>query len=417
MKQVKSSLALAISSLLVPAAVNAETLGMHAGGFYLQPSYTNTAEYIDNMYYRDASVGGNVGSFINHFKPGFAAVSNWNRHKLGLNINADIAEYGTQSDANNYHDIMANLDGQLDITRDSYLKGFLNYGYLHEGRGSPDQALGLGRTFYDKKQFNGVFHQKFNRVSLEAGFDGQRFDYENVATSVGNTLQMMSRNRWQYEPSLRLGYELFSGYEAFVKVMYNQVDYDGLVYSNGVYDPVNPTANGFNRSSTGYRGLSGIAVDLTDLLKGSIGVGYMHRQYQDARLPSIGGITGDASLDWQVTSLTKVGLNASYDIGETTQKNVSGLKAASLMLNLDHDLLRKLKISLGAGITNNEYVTLSSAVQARQEQVYRGKVGAKYTFNDYVSSGLNYTYNSRISNINGTNYDVQQVMLDINARF
>ena len=173
----KSKLLVAFGCIVTWQTANSQPeMGIRVGSFYVDPQYTNTSEYIDNIYYRDEAIGGVVGSYVNHFSPSLDVQSDWNRHRLGFSVNTDITEYSSNSDANNYHDVFSKLDGQLDITKDSYLKGAFNYDYAHEGRGSPDQRLGYGRTFYDNKGFNGLFHQQFNRLSFESAIDINRYD-------------------------------------------------------------------------------------------------------------------------------------------------------------------------------------------------------------------------------------------------
>jgi len=401
--------------------------GIRAGSFMLLPKFENTNEYNSNIYYRDTNVApgqksGVVSSYVAHFRPGVDIRSDWNRHAFNLNFDSDITEYARYTDQNNYQDLKTNMDGRLDITRDANLSGGFGYNSLHEQRGSPDQVNGVGPTFYDTKVMRGFYNQKFNRVSLKAGLDSSRFDYENVQSSTGSVLQMTSRNHWEYAPSMRVGYEIQPEYEAFVKFVYKQMDYDGLVYANGVYDPLDPSKGAYNRNSTGYNALGGLAFDLTDLITGDMSVGYLERNYQDGRLQSISGINGFLNLKWRPTALTTVTSRISRDINETTQNGVSGVYATGIALGVEHELKRNILLKLSGNYSYNDYKGYdpnASSIYAmnRTDNVYGGLASAKYLLNRNLSADLSYAYQTRDTNYVYSNYDVHQVMLNLKGQF
>lgn len=389
--------------------------GIHVGGFTLFPKLEINNEYDSNIYRRDRRLG-TVDSYVAHFMPGFAARSNWNRHALNLTFDTDLTQYGSQGSQNNYEDIFTRLDGRLDVLHNSYFDGAFSYNSVHEDRGSPDQITGKGPTFYDTKAIDAFYTHKFNRVSVKPGFETIRYDYQDLLTSLNTVLAMSTRSHWEYKPSIRLGYEIQPEYEAYVKFIYKEADYDNLVLSNG---------NGiaYNRNSTGYNILGGLAFELTDLITGDMSVGYLERSYDDARLRDISGINGFVNLKWRPTELTTVRGRLSHDINETTQAGVSGVLATTLSLGVEHELMRNVILRAGGNFTNNDYegfnpnTIILANRKNRNDHIYGGNVGVKYLLNRNLSADLSYTYQNRDANYVFSNYEVNQVMLNLRGQF
>ena len=388
--------------------------GIHAGAFTVLPKLDFTNEYNSNIYYRDKTLP-ITDSYVAHFKPGVVVNSNWNRHALNLNFDTDLAQYATQGDQNNYNDLRTRLDGRLDVTRDGHFDGGFAYNSIHEGRGSPDQIAGKGPTFYDTKIIDAFYTQKFNRMSVKAGVDTIRYDYDNVSTALNTILLMNTRDHWEYMPSIRLGYEIQSEYEAFVKFSYKQADYDTLVLSNGA-------GAAYNRNSTGYNALGGLAFDLTDLITGDMSVGYVQRTYTDTRLSEVSGVNGFVNLKWRPTALTTVIGKVSRDINETTQVGVSGVMSTGVNLGVEHELMRNVILNAGGNFSNLDYQgfvpsTIVVNNTNRNDKIYGATVGAKYLLNRYLSTSLAYTYANRDTNYLSSNYEVNQVMLNFRGQF
>lgn len=392
-----------------------QPLGIHAGGFTVFPKMGINNEYDSNIFRRDSRLG-TTDSYVAHFNPGVAIKSDWSRHALNFAFDSDLAEYASSPDQANYQDIFTNVGGRLDVLRDSYMDAAFAYNSVHEDRGSPDQIFGKGPTFYDTKDMQWFYTHRFNRASLTGGVDAIRFDYENLLTSTNNLLLMNTRNHWEYMPSIRLGYEIQPGYEAFVKFIYKDVDYDTLVRFGGFGTP-------FQRDSTGYNALGGMAFDLTDLITGDISVGYLQREFNDPSLKNISGINGFVGLKWRPTALTTVLANFSRDIYETTQFGVSGILVSAISINVEHELLRNVILKAGGSSSQNEYQGFDPTTpilqnrQDRRDDIFGGNLGVKYLINRSLYTDLSYRYQSRDVNHQLSNYEISEIRLNLVGQF
>ena len=386
--------------------------GIRAGSFTVMPKLELENEYISNIYYRSSN---QQDSYVAHWKPGVTVNSNWNRHALNFLVDTDVSQYSNWASRNDYGNVKTQLSGRVDVTRDSHFDTSFGYNYLTERRGSPDQITALTPTIYDTKVIDGFYSHTLNRLTLKTGVNATRWDYQNVQTGAGTTLAMSTRNHWLYKPEIRLGYLIQPGYEAYLKYQYTNADYDSLTAVNG------SAVNGlYNRNSTGYNALTGFAFDLTGLITGDVSVGYIDRTYTDNRLKQVSGVNGFFDLKWRPTPLTNVVGSVFRNINETTQSGVAGIFATGVSLNAEHELLRNVNIHAGANFTNNDYngfVTGNTQNFKRNDNMYGANVGAKYLFNRYLSTDLSYTYQNRDSNYANSNYEVNQVMLNIKGQY
>lgn len=384
--------------------------GIHVSSFILSPKLDVDNQYDTNIYKQDESLNP-VDSYIAHFRPGLNVRSDWSRHALNLRFDTDITEYATQGDQNNYQDLFTRLEGRLDVLRDSHLDAGFTYNSLHEDRGSPDQIAGRAPTFFDTKAIDAFYTHKLNRVSVKAGLDTIRYDFQNVSTSLNSVLAMKTRDHWEYAPSIRLGYEIQPEYEAYVKFVYKKADYDNLVSASGA-------GATYNRNSSGYNALGGLAFELTSLVTGDLSVGYLQRSYVDPRLSNISGINGFVNLKWRPTLLTTVTGKLAHDINETTQAGVAGVLATGINLGVEHELLRNVILSAGGNFANNDYQGfVAPNRENRNDKIYGGNVAAKYLLNRNLSAALSYTYQNRDVNYLFSNYEVNQVMLNLRGEF
>jgi len=387
--------------------------GLRSGSFMYLPELSLTNEYNSNIYMRDKALGV-TDSYVAHYKPGVDVRSDWTRHSLGFGLNTDIAQYATQPNNNDYQDVMTHIDGKLDMTRNGNFYGNFAYNRLHENRGSPDQIGGMTPTVYDTKIFDGFYSEKFNRVALKTGLDATRYDYEDVQSSLGTTLKMSTRDRWEYKPLIRLGYEIQPGYEAFAKFEYKIADYDTNVLPGGA------GLVAINRNSNGYNATAGMGFDLTDLLTGDISAGYIERSYDDVRLAQVSGVNGFLNLKYRPTKLTTVLARIGRDVAETTQQGVAGILSTTASLSAEHELYRNVLLKVGGNVGQmgyQGYDTTAANRYNRDDLMYGGTASAKYLLNRNLSTDLAYTYSSRDSNYAYSNFVVNQLMLNLRGQF
>lgn len=384
------------------------SLGIRVGSFTLSPSVETKGEWNDNIYYRQNAP---IGDFIFHVEPSLNLKSNWNRHELSVSSGGDFMFYKNHSteDKQNY---FANLAGRFDVQKDSFAIANFYYQHMAEARGTPDPVVNAAQAPLENDTIGGTagYEHKINRVRVNVSDDIKHISYIDGVDATGNVVPNSQRSRTVNNATARLGYELFSGYEAYVKGGYNFVDYD-----NPLAAPIF-TANGapIDRSSHGYGVGAGVKFDLTHTLVGDASLGYRQQTYKSPLLRPISGVSGSFGLTWLPTRLTAVKAGVNRDVMETTQIGLSGFFSTAATASIDHELMRNVLLNAHGGYTNNDYN--GTRLINREDDLYNGGLGIKYLLNRYFSMKLNYDYFGRASNINGQDYNINSVYFAVDAK-
>jgi hypothetical protein len=415
------------------------TTGYTHSGFNISPSLRVGNGYNTNIYMSDKNQGtignnarANLGvkdSYFAQFQPGIKINSDWNRHSLNLLVNSSFTRYATQPKNNNTNNMTAQLNGRLDILHNSFLDGTMGYTMGTVARYSADQTNSATPSNYVNKSFQTNYNHMFNWLTLKTGISAIRTDFDNTQSSTNTTLQMNTQNNWMYSSNLRLGHFFKREYEAFVNVIYSKNVYDTTVCTNGncgntsnpiTGNPVNGSVYNsvFNRNSSSYNFLTGMAFDITGLIKGDISMGYLQGSYEDPRLPAISGMNGFGDLRWSVTQLTTVTANLARIISPTTQAGVSGILQTTVGLNVTHELKRDIILNLSVNYNNYLYEGyIAPYTENRNDNMSMVSFRSRYLINKNISTDLSYSYQMRDSNYQGSSYEASIIMLNLNGQY
>jgi hypothetical protein len=363
--------------------------GLRAGGFLLFPSLTVRETYDTNIF---AARNNEEGDFITGIQPSLVAASQWSNHELNFQAGADQGIYAENSDEN-YLDWNVGVDGRLDVTRDTNLFAGASWNNGHEERGSPDDVNGEEPTEFDVASLTLGGEHAFNRLSLNLANTYDRYDYDDVGTAGGGTINNDDRDREIYQSTLRGSYEIQPRFSAFIEGSYNIRDYDAA-----------QTDAGLNRDSEGFGVSVGSAFDLTGITFGEVSVGYLSQSYEDAALDDVSGVSASANLTSNVTPLTTVSLDVSSSVEETTvsagNNAAAGSFGRSINLRVDHELLRNVLLNADAGFVNKDYEGVD-----RMDNTFTLGLGADYLASRYLNLGAGYEFTTRRSDFAAVEYD------------
>lgn len=377
-------------------AQEAET-GIRAGSFIIEPSVGVETRYSDNYL---ALSSGEVESWSYSVSPELSLRSDWNRHALQIVFGAD-AEWFEANSSDDAFSYGVDAQGVIDITRAAALK--LNAGYLHgqEDRGA-DDARGVAATVTDTDTYTAGVEGRYKaglvRVSPFATYALENFD--DVDRIGGGIANNDDRDRQRYGYGLEVGYEFLRGYEAFVRGSGEAVRYEDSLDDNG-----------FGRDSDSYSVLVGANFQVTRLIEGRAGVGYTHRTYDDARFGDQGDIAIDVGLDWSVTPLTTVSLDASQTFAETTTSGSGGSSDRGVRLGVQHMLRENIRIGAYGGYLNQEFEGIS-----RTDNDVTAGLEAAYIVNRHFEIGAGYDFTYADSDTVGE-YTQNEVFVGLKARY
>ncbi len=376
-----------------------DPLGIRAGGFLTYPSLAVGEQYNDNIFAID---GEEVDDFITFIRPGVKVNSDWNNHALNFRADANIGKYADNGDED-FEDYAFGTDGRLDITRNQSLFANALYSHLHTNRGDPDDPQGRNQGVYDLYTVTGGYNHTFNRLSVRLEGTGVGYDYDNITADDGSTINQDVRDRTDAIGTLRAAYELRPGYSAFLLGSYNNRSYD-----------IELDQQGTQRSSEGYEVGLGAALALTGVTTGEVYVGYRSQFYDDPNLDTIDGVTGGASIYWNVTTLTTITGRVERTVEDSTfVTTVAGTPAAGYFRTrygsiVDHELLRNLLLQASLFGIEEDFSGID-----RTDDSLLATVGATYLMNRYVDLSIGYRYTDRSSEFNDYSQNTATLTLNV----
>ncbi len=231
-------------------------------------------------------------------------------------------------------------------------------------------------------------------ASLAVTFDGGRYtfmgaadllytDYDPRTTRGGHTVDQAFRNGVTADFRLRAGYRFSPGYGVFAEGVYNTQSYD------------DEAAN-----STGWRAVAGAQFEFSRLLTGEVFAGYAAQKYDSGA--EVTGLTYGASLDWFVTELVSVHLDAKREFGAEQTEILLGSPVTSAVtrdnvaLRLEYEPLRQMLVRAEAGWRRIDYDG-----QDRTDTGLFAGLGVDYALTSNFRLNLDYRYDRTKSEVAG----------------
>jgi len=333
--------------------------GYRAGSFLVQPELAVSGVYDSNIF---ATRKDEVEDGVMVFSPDLNVKSEWERHKLDLDLGGAFGRYLSQHDED-YDDYWANLDGRYDYTDNSNVFGGLGYSHEHEDRGSPeDSQSGNEPTTFDSSRVHAGISHGLGKATLRMGGT-----YEQLEFADAGLLTNTDRSRDLIGAGLRLSYALHPQYTVFGQGVWDKREYDERADDNG-----------FQRDSDGYRADAGVQATLSNRLKGEAYLGYLRQDYEDTRFSSVSAVDLGGSLNWRATPRTTLSLELDRSLEETTLAGSSGYLYTSLAGTVQHKFAPRMNINAGISVAEADYQTLD-----RNDAYYTAQVGMRY----YIAPG------------------------------
>lgn len=371
-------------------------MGVRAGSFLVIPKVELVETYNDNIY---ATSNNEESDFITSVRPEVTARSNWNRHALNAKASAEVRKFADNSDEDETNYNVA-MDGRVDVLRNTSIGGGVSYSRDHEDRGNPNTVGSPSEPLaYTTKIAKIGAYRGLGRANARFDSEVKKIDYENGVTSAGVPLTNSQRDRTEYTQTLRLGYQIDSRFEAFVKG-----SVDSRVYDN----------KSVARSSHGQRYVAGTTFDVSGKTRGEVYAGMDSRSYTGATRTDFDEPVWGGKITWNVTDLTSVIGSVDRTIEETTVTGASGFVNTDYKVAVEHGLTRDILLKGHVGYLNAKY---DGATSNRDDDTYTAGIGADYYIGRCLKAGIGYTYTNRESNITNGDYTRNAVMLRLSATY
>jgi hypothetical protein len=348
--------------------------GMRFGAFDLFPMLDLSEAYSDNIYRTQTDTRDDLVSTVS---PSVRLQSDWSRHELGVQASAAMVNYLAHS-AENHNNLNIAADGRVDIMHDMNAYAGASYHQLYEDRGTPTDQNGTHPQKYNLASGNAGFFNQFNRLSVRLDGKVDQYTYADLTTTTG-IIRENDRDHADAQGTVRVGYEVLTGWEPFVR--YNYVDSDYRTAKD---------RNGVNKDNNGYEVDVGTAFNLNGIWAGEAFAGYLTRDFDDRQLSSVSKPTFGLALVANVTPLTSIKSSINRTVDPSITLGSSSLTDTTYGISADTEMLRNFVVSAGGNYTQTDYNGIS-----RTDDVTTVGTKAKYYLNHYFSVGPEISYVTR----------------------
>ncbi|TVV71975.1 outer membrane beta-barrel protein [Sphingomonas solaris] len=362
-----------------------DPVGIRTGGFRLYPQVSARVGYGTNTLTRNS---GN-GDVFGRLRGALTARSDWNRHSLQADGFVDQRAY-SRFQTENGTTYNGSVAGRLDVTRSLSLDAGAQIGRIIVDRRATTEFITTRRPVrYDLRSANAGANLTAGRFSYTLVGSVSEFDYKNAETPAGLPLNQQFRDFTLWDAALEVAYGSPEGGPA----LFGSVRTDARRFR---------VRNVLDRDADGLELLGGVRGDITPLLRGRLGAGYLWQSFKDPSLKTRGGLALDVRLDYLASELTTVSLRARRLFKNVASVTAPATLSTELAVGVDHELLPNLILSPSANYENADYV--NSPLRVKR---YGADLGAIYYVDRRFRLDGNVGYRKRSQNIaiGGRNFD------------
>jgi len=275
--------------------------------------------------------------------------------------------------------VTLNADLRLDLPANTTAHVTAGYQFYREDTSDPNAILGASKQSAVNQFSTGLsLERDFGVLRGSTAVALTRTIYSDAVLSDGTQVTLSDRDQTAGTWRGRIGYELSPVIIPFV-----EADLGAAVYDQ------TRDSNGYARSNQSYGGKAGVEFDLGEKLKGELGFGYQHTQFDDARLASIDSPTIDGSLAWSPQRGTDVSIGLSSTVQPSTAPGLGGYTAYQLTSTVSHQLRDDLTAKVTGGTIWRDY---PSGGSVSDETEYDAALGLTWGINRYLDLTGNFGY-------------------------
>lgn len=369
-------------------------VGLNWGGLRVTPSAETSAGYDSNP---NRSATPEHGSSVIREEIGVGVKSLWNSHDLQMQLRGAYSAYPQAREASR-PDGDGKMTLRLDATKETAVDVELRGGLSTQRPGAPGVPGSIeGQPLVLSTGSTLGITQTAGRFILGLHGSLDHVNYEDAHTVGGPDVAFSRNNYSTYGLQAKVAYEITPEVVPFVQGDIDQRRYDQTL-----------DLSGFNRRSNGQAVRIGTKIDSRDFLSGTVSVGYMQRQYEDPGLSDIRGPLLDGALVWTVSPLTRVTLQGSTEMDETSVASATGVLVQKASLEVAHALLRNLILKGLIGFQESNYKGISL-----KEKTVIGDFSIEYKLNRSFALKASYRREQLNSTLPSSDYKANIFLLSL----
>lgn len=372
-----------------------DAAGMPVGAFRLYPTLSTEAIHTDNVFATDDN---KVSDTFARIAASFTVASNWSRNAVGFgaqvshDAHADVSSENSTSYA-------VQAGGKYDITPDVIGTLLASYEHGVEARdSSTSAALAAKPSEYDRNTVSLVVVDQIDQLRLRGSVSYVKSDYEDLPAFGGGAVQNDLRDDEVMTYAARADFAFSPDTAVFASLSYNTRNF---AHSNGLT----------SLDSDGYSALAGANFDVTNLLRGELGLGYFDQTLKSGGQSS--GLAVAGRLRYFPTQLTDITLTVNRGFADSTIPGSSGVVRSSADISIDHELLRNLLLNAKLQVSRDDYADFDG----RQDHTL-ASFGATWRLNRGVTLNGAIQHKTQDSDgpVLGLNYDANSVVVGVSLK-
>ena len=377
-----------------------EALGIRAGTMMVYPKLQGDLGYDSNV--RADENGENSDTYA-RFTPSVDVESDWSRHSLRGSAEAGFTRYTDLTDENS-ETYRVGASGRVDVQRETQLTGGADYARQFEPRTASNtpQAIADPIEYDSRSGYVGVAHI-FNRLRVTGRLDAVELDYDDGRSIGGAVVDQDDRDQTTYETLARLDFAISPATALFGRVSWNDRQFD---------DPGSLRTP--NRDSSGFNAIVGANFELSNLIRGEAGIGYLKQEYDNPLYGELSGLSANARLEYFASPLLTLGLTGDRSVGDSGIVGTAGFLSTTLQVTADYELRRNIIVGARLGRAVEEFDTID-----RENARIFGTLRATYLMNRRFGLTASYDFESRNSDgLNPINdFTANRVLVSLVAQY
>ena len=363
-----------------PAPASSNELGISVGAFTLYPALEFDLGYDSNAFAQSQSQG-TVASALALVRPSLTLQSEWLNHTLSIVASGGFGYYAS-APTQNFQNYRIQADTKIDIGYDFYLTGGIGFIRSTEALGTPNVTFAQAPTVVYSLPARLALYQKFNRLFYQLSVSATRYWYFDYSTISALGLPGTSRNRTDYDESIRLGYEILDGISLWIAPTLSQ-----SVYA----ETMNSAGQQRDSSSFGLNLGTSIKTSAKTNIEASIGT---IRQTYLSDGSATSAFTFGLAGTWQVYEPLTLRPAISRSINQSALSNYQNYLSTTVGIDFVYDIHGPWKAVGGLSYNTADYTPAFglSGVNPRTDYFFKGSIGMLYDLRPQYSIGPVYEY-------------------------
>ncbi|MBI1687001.1 outer membrane beta-barrel protein [Caulobacter hibisci] len=306
-----------------------DPIGDLIGAFTVNSQATAKVSYDTNVFRETNGRDDVIGDLLLSAQ----AKSNWSRNALVAEAFVGASKQAQYSEAGN-STYGLSLQGRLDGGIGEAVTVDTSFERLAQDRIAVGQVLSTQEpTIYNRSQIGVTGRRAWGPLGVQLSANAAKYDYRDTTSLDGAPLDQQFRDYALGQVGLDVAYGTDPGRAFFMSVAGENREYR-------LHRP-----GSVNRDQQGYEILAGVRSEITPLIRGQLGIGYLHADFEEPGVKTRDVVSFDTRLSYLVTELTTVRVSGRRFMQNIDIPTATAVLVTRVAAGVDHELYRNVILS------------------------------------------------------------------------